>query len=396
MYQHVCRICRGALFRVYDFGPMPVANIFPLIGSKKKDRLYPLDLCICTSCGLLQLGYIVPAERIFPQYPYASHASYPLVVHLRTLADRCIRNFHLNKESKVLDIGANDGTLLTAFEGKVGLCVGVDPAKTILRLVENKNMHFVPDFFTDETAKEIVRTYGTFDLICATNVLANVIDFHDFFRGVARALAPKGTLVIEVGSADTIMNEGCFDSVYHEHYAYFSRSTIRLLLSYHNLDVTRIEHIAMHGGSLRVTAVKRAHMRQKKRVVHGVTNALIAKFRRSMDAYKNRMETLFVRYRGKTVVGFGAPAKAVTLLHTTNLTHAITAVVDDTPSKQGHMIPATGIPIYEESYLTKKPIHAIMLLSWNYSDEILKKIRSYDLGHPDIIVPFPRLHVIEG
>lgn len=380
---HACRICNNNLRLVYSFGRMPLANVFT---AKKMAARYPLELCQCTGCGLIQLGYIVPPGKIFPRYRYVSGASEPLVSYLTTLAAQCIKTCHLTKKSTVLDIGANDGTFLRAFGNRVLRGVGVDPAPVgtyagVERL-----------FFTKKSALKLRRTYGTFDLVSATHTLANIVDLHDFMEGVSLLLAPMGTFVVEVGCADTVVKEGYFDSVYHEHYSYFSPETLRLLLSMHGFTTSKVERLSMQGGSLRVWA-KRGVVKQKTPKKFPQIDARA--FKKSMETYNKDLRRTLAPYKGKTVIGFGAPAKAITLVYAAKLALYISAFVDSTTVKQGHVFAGTDIHIYPETYLHTHAADAIILFSWNYAGTILPKIKKLAAGRPAIIIPFPQLNIVQ-
>ena len=385
MYQHTCRMCGRSLSSVYSFGRVPLANVY----SPAPHKRFPLIFSVCKMCGLYQLGYIVSPKSIFPHYGYVSGSSQPLVRHLQELAGECIKRLKLTKRSAVLDIGANDGTFLAAFGRRVGLRVGVDPAGNLGRAVGDRDIRMVPEFFGNKTAAELVRKLGTFDLISVSHTLANVTDMHDFLRGITRALAPDGTVVIEVGSVDTIVRHGDFDGIYHEHYTYFSRKTITQLLALHGLRVISARTLQTQGGSIlvfakhgRVSALKQEKPDLKK---------LKPLFIKNLDTYIRRMNGMMSEYRGKTVVGVGAPAKAVTLVHACGLAPYLCAFVDSTPVKQGQLFPGTNVRIYPEEYLAHNAIDALIVFSWNYADAVLPKIKKLVSGRPDIIIPFPKL-----
>lgn len=369
---------------------MPLANIFTQ--TNKRVHTFPLILSQCSVCGLVQLGDIVKPGDIFPRYGYVSGASEPLIEHLTDLARDSITRFKLNRKSSVLDVGANDGTFLTALGSRVGLRVGIDPARAVSKLISDQAVHMVPSFFNERTAALLVRKFRRFDLIVSTHTLANIVDFGEYFHGIDTALSPDGTLILEVGLSDTVIGKGYFDSIYHEHYAYFSRETLAYLLALYGFVITRATRLPYQGGSLLVyarrrTAGKGTAIRIKKpRMVHN--------FGKFIEDYKSTMAHMMKKYSGKTVIGFGVPAKAVTLVHVCGLSPYISAFVDSTKMKQGYIFPGTHARIYPESYISGRHIDAIILFSWNYAPSIIPKIKTLLNGHIDIIIPFPKPKII--
>jgi len=390
MKQTTCRVCGKKLNLLYAFGDVPVANVFDL-GARV--QTHPLPLCICRGCGLVQLGYIVPPKDIFPAYRYTSSASEPLVAHLNALAKSSVALFAHPEKAAVLDIGANDGTFLLALGRRVRLRVGVDPASVVSKKSVDAGIIMKHAFFSARVARSLLRTHGPFDLIVATHTLANVVDLHDFFRGISLVLRDTGIVILEVGDVDTILKKGCFDSVYHEHYSYFSAATIRYLLSLHGFRMKKIEKLPMHGGSIRIVAVRSAKiMAIPPGALHSARISSV--FQKRITKYKVRIKNVLEKYSGKVVIGFGAPSKAATLFHVAGLSGIVTAFVDSTPQKQGLVFPGTTIPIYTENYIRDKQVGAIILFSWNYAPLVLKKIRALVSGHTDVIIPFPTLRVV--
>lgn len=336
----------------------------------------------CSSCLLGQTGETVEPKDIFSEYHYQTSASAPLIRHLSALA----KTIQTYKPFSVLDIGCNDGTLLSFF-AKTGVRIlGVEPAKNIATLARRRGIPVIADFFGEKLARSIRKTYGMFDVITVTHTLANIPDLPDFFRGIKMLLHPKGTLIIEVASFEDMCKTGAIDSVYHEHYWYFSRHSLRYVLEDAGFSVQRIQHTTSQGGSLQVFAkingVRRVHGRPKTPVIE-------------TDRTRRRLLDALRRFRGKTVAGFGAPAKSVTLLNWLQLSNKdIAFIVDATQEKQGRVIPGTAIPVYPEEYLLGKHVDAVIIFSWNYRSEILRKLsRLVPRGTP-IIIPFPTLTVV--
>lgn len=353
---------------------MPIVNYFPVRGEAGGEKRYPLTLCICTSCGLAQVKETIAPEKLFRRYHYITGACLPLVRDLHQFAG----NY---RARNVLDIGSNDGTLLSEFQKQGSVVLGVEPAAV------EAHVPTIHDFFSCTLARTIKKTHGTFDVVTAMHVLANIPNLGDFLHGVQEVLSDNGTFIIEVGSLEDMVKYSQFDSIYHEHYSYFSKNTLTSILAGSGFRIVKIEKIQTQGGSWRVTAVKGKTM--IKNVVSGTFNIHVSAFRK-------KLRTLIQKdYKGKTVVGFGAPAKGVTLLNYCGLgPKDIACVVDSTPQKQGRLVPGVRIPVYAEEKLAQIRPDAILVLSWNYREEIVRKIKKLVTRPVSVIMPFPKLEVI--
>lgn len=380
-----CRYCAQPITRLVSLGNIPLVNSFPTLQQADRVKRYPLDLYFCPSCGLGQTGVTIRPAAIFSEYHYRSAASKPLVNHLSLLAKK-MRSY---APASVLDIGCNDGTLLS-FIAPTGVRVlGVEPARAIASIARRRGIPVITDFFGERCAGAIKKTYGTFDIVTVTHALANIPDLADFFRGVQAVLAPRGTLILEVASFDDMCKTGAVDSVYHEHYWYFSRTSLRRVLGDAGFFLARIQHVSSQGGSLLVEA--RSGIAKRIRTVRQTAPIIRA------DRIRQRLLETMRRYRQKTVVGFGAPAKAVTLINWLTLTHHdIAFVVDATPEKHGKVVPGTTIPVYPEDYLVGKHVDAVMVFSWNYRSEILRKLSRLVPRGTHIIIPFPKHTVVKS
>ena len=288
------------------------------------------------------------------------------------------KNKYLQKNASVLDIGCNDGSLLSVFAKKGYRVLGVDPAKNIATLAKSRGIPVITDFFGENLAKKIRETHGQFQIIMITHTLANIPDLRDFLRGVVLLLTPGGTLIIEVASWEDMVDRGQIDAVYHEHYYYFSGSSLVRILNQSGLVVTHMIRNPAQGGSTQVIATpgniqKRIPLRQ-------VSAQKLATLAKRSSAYRVKLRGLIRKYRNKTVIGFGAPAKAVTLLNWAGITAKdITFVVDSTPVKQGGCCRESTSPSIRKN-VKGKHIDAVVLLAWNYRDEILKKFSNSSVG----------------
>lgn len=390
-----CRFCGGELQLILSLGSMPNVNYFPHPEEIGEEKLYPLNFCICQSCMLAQLAPIVPSELIFREYHYVSGVSKPLYDHLRSVASECMKLIP-DRAKKVLDIGCNDGTLLSFFAKRGYKTLGIDPAKTVVPLARAKGIPVLTEFFTQQEAIKIRRDFGRFDLIIATHTLANIVDLRDFLSGVTSLLMPEGYIVIEVGSLKEMVDRVQFDALYHEHYSYFSPESLSHILHVMGFSIVRLEKNAFHGGSLRIFTKKNSQNQKSKIKSQNNTDQEVSlqelrEFAKKVRKYKSELRTILASLKGKRVVGFGAPAKGVTLLRYCGITKKqIAYVVDSTPLKQGRLMPGVHIPIFPEETLWNdpEPVDAILILSWNYKEEILRKIRKNFKKVPKIILPF--------
>lgn len=393
-----CRWCGGRLTSVLSLRNLPLVNYFPTKKEIPQEKKYPLDFCVCRSCGLAQLGQTVAPQKLFVRYHYLTGTSEPLVRSLTTLAQTSVSRHHLPKGAKVLDIGSNDGTLLLSFQ-KLGLRVlGVEPASAIARTARGRGIPTINGFFTALLGRTIRKRYGQFDLVTATHVLANIADLRDFLAGVAEVLSPDGIFTVEVGSLENLVRHYQFDSIYHEHFSYFSLPMLQRIFESAGFSIVSARKEGNQGGSLRIEAVKRVegreHRVQLKREKE-ITREDYKKFAKGVVDFRNKMKRLFqTDLNGKTVVGFGAPAKGVTLLNYCGLgPNDITFLVDSTPAKQGRFMPGVHIPVYPEAYLKGKSVDAILVLAWNYRDEVMRKIKQLVRSPVTVIIPFPTLTV---
>lgn len=405
-----CRICNSGIARVLSLGRFPAVNYYlTLEDLKKKEKKYPLNFCICETCGLGQLDEIVKADDLFSTYHYISSTSEPLKKHLESLGRICEEKFGLGNESKVLDIGCNDGTLLSYFKNHGISCLGVDPAENIVKQARETGLRIISDFFSKKLSYKILKKEEQFDLIVATNTLAQIVDLGDFVSGVKNILKPRGSLVIEVGYLPEMLLRGTFDSIYHEHYSYFSLMSLKYLFENNQLKMYDAEQIGNHGGSIRVFVsheenIKRKQSIRLKRLLKTESKLRInnkktyAKFVESALRFKKEFNELLtgLKINNKTIVGIGAPAKSVILLNFAEVNHTlISYITDSTIYKQNRFMPGVHIPIVSEDKLIyDNSIDYFVLLAWTYKDAVMKKLSALKKANTKIIVPFPKLQIL--
>ncbi len=404
-----CRICKSKIISVLSLGKFPAVNYYlSLEELAKKEKKYPLNFCICENCGLGQIDTIVNADKLFSTYHYISSTSMPLKEHLQSLAKICKAKFELNDKSRVLDIGCNDGTMLSFLKKEGVNVLGVDPAKNIMEQTKKEGIEVVSDFFTEKLSRNILKNKGSFDLITATNTLAQIIDLHDFVKGVKNLLSRNGSFVMEVGYLPKMISKKTFDSIYHEHYSYFSLTSLEHLFMSNDLEIYDAQEIDNHGGSIRVFVKNRDSVKVKaKRLLNILKKEKDMKINKA-KAYENfvfsalkfkkdfRNMLVSLRKENKTIIGIGAPAKSVILLNFTGIDHTVISYITDSTSyKQNRFMPGVHIPITSEDKLkSDNSVDYFVLLAWTYKDAIMKKIKNLKKPNAKIIVPFPRLKIL--
>lgn len=327
MYIKNCRICdHKPLNQILKLGKIPLVNYFPSVSElSNRAKGYPLNLCLCEHCGLSQLDYIVPPQVLFQTYHYLTSASNSLVDHFNELSSECIfRNF-VKRGEKVLDIGANDGTLLFEFQKRGIGTLGVDPSCNAVAFAKKRGIEIIPAFFGEETAKKVHKQYGTFQVITGNNVFAHVADVKSFLRGVKVLLEPKGVFIAEFAHLLEMVVKNQFDVIYHEHVSYFSLIALRRLFDMFELEIFDAKKILTQGGSLRIYA----RNKQKGEISLSLENLIkeeeenhiaelttLRRFAEEVHQFRNDFrEIIFkIKKKKKKIVGFGAPAKGVTLL----------------------------------------------------------------------------------
>lgn len=407
-HKSACRICHGArLALVFSFGPTPLANAF-LKADEIRDMepYFPLDVYLCTDCGLPQLLDIVAPEVLFKGYIYVSSTSPVFVAHFEKFAESVCKRFQLALESLVVDIGSNDGILLRQFKEKGVRVLGVEPDKAIARVAKKAGVETLVRFFDNDVAAAILKQYGKADVITATNVFAHVDDIHGMVNEVKQLLKKDGVFIIEVPYLVDFLKKNLFDTVYHEHLSYFSVSTLNAFFERAGMVIFDVEKVSSHGGSLRVFIEKRG-------ASHAVSPR-VQSFMRAEKKFKLLREKTYHTYalriqkirakltslltglkeRGKTIAGYGAPAKGNTLLNFFSIGRDLLSyIIDDSKLKQGMFTPGKRIPVISSEVLRKNPPDYLLIIAWNFADSIIEKNESFikNGGKFIIPVPYPRI-----
>lgn len=404
-----CRICDGKkLTKVLSLGPTPLANAFlESHEARAAEVYYPLDAYLCRDCGLLQLLDVVSPEVLFKDYVYVSSTSSAFVAHFRDFAEKAVERFSLNRKSLVVDIGSNDGILLTPFKGKGVRVLGIEPDKKIAKLARKAGIDTVTEFFSPAAAQRVARRYGYADLVTATNVFAHIDDIHAVLKGIQTLLKPEGVFVIEVPYLVDLLEKNLFDTVYHEHLSYFSISALTVFFERAGMNIIDIERVHTHGGSLRVFIAKQS----SRRLADASVRTLLARERKKQlhkkETYRryglrilhNRAKLLSLlaglKGRGKRIAGYGAPAKGNTLLNFFSVgRELLDYIVDDSPFKQGKHTPGKRIPVVSSEVLKRNPPDYLLILAWNFAEPIMKKNEAFRKKGGKFIIPVPTPRIV--
>lgn len=402
-----CLVCRNKdLLKFLQLGPTPIPNGFLEGGLlHEAEKFYPLDVCFCRECGMVQLAHIVNSEVMFKDYAYVPSTSQTMYQHFSGLAHYAMQKGSLKKTDKVVDIGSNDGFLLKNFL-KAGIKVlGIDPAENLAKIATEAGVETVNTFFTQKTAQKIAEEKGKAKVILGTNVFAHVPDPHDFLEGAKTLLLDDGILIIEVPYLVNLMDKIEFDTIYQEHLSYFSLTPISKLVCQHQMGLIDATLVPVHGGSLRVT------ISRKPQPVAPGPQALINEelsrgflkpetylhFSQKVNKIRHDLMNLLweLKLKGKRIVGYGAPAKGNVLMNYCRIgVETLHYIVDSIPHKQGKYTPGTHIPIYPESKLEEDFPDYALLLAWNFADEIIKKQEGYRKKGGKFIVAIPEVKVL--
>lgn len=402
---HVCRLCGEPLRHTFvDLGKSPLCESY--LTAEELDQVepfYPLHVWICRECLLVQLPAYVPGSDIFTDYAYFSAYSDDWVAHAARYVDLVTERFGLGPTSLVVELASNDGYLLQHFVGKRIPSLGVDPAANVAVAARERGVETIVDFFDYRLARRLVTEGRTADLVVANNVLAQVPELNDFVAGVELVLAPHGVVTIEVPHVLELVQGLQFDTIYHEHYSYFSLTTLIRLLADHGLEIFDVEQLSSHGGSLRVYG-KRAG--DERHAVGPAVGAMLAQehdggydslagYRdfgdRAAETKWRLLELLIGLHRdGKRVAGYGAPGKGNTLLNYCGIrTDLLEFTVDRNPHKQGKFLPGTHIPIYAPERIREERPDYILILPWNLEREITEQLSYVHEWGARLIVPIP-------
>jgi 2-polyprenyl-3-methyl-5-hydroxy-6-metoxy-1,4-benzoquinol methylase len=405
-----CRFCHSPLdHSLVDLGASPLSNSY--LSAEDLGRMepfYPLHARVCSNCFLVQVESFESPESIFSDYAYFSSYSDSWLAHCQNYAKNMVSMLGLGPKSLVVEVAANDGYLLQYFLNEGVPVLGIEPAANVAEAARKKGIETVVDFFGCRLAEKLAGENRKADLVIANNVLAHVPDINDFVAGLAAILKESGTLTLEFPHLLELMENCQFDTIYHEHFSYFSLMAVEKIFAAHGLYVFDVDSLPTHGGSLRIHA---CHASQNRPLGNGFGQVMA----REKDAGLNRIETygLFeakvcrvkreilsflidAKNKGQKVVGYGAPAKGNTLLNYLGVRgDFLDYTVDKSPHKQGLYLPGTRIPVYAPEKIFETRPDFVFILPWNLADEIVGQMAQIRQWGGRFVVPIPRVRVLQ-
>lgn len=403
-----CRGCHAALGAPFlALGETPISNAFlraEQLG--EPEPRYPLDVYFCAGCGLVQIADAPIEGSLFvPDYAYFSSYSSTWLAHARAYSEMICRRLDLDARSFVVEIASNDGYLLQYFVARAIPCLGIEPTANTAAAARARGVPTEIAFFGRGLAEELVRRRGQADLVIGNNVLAHVPDLDDFVAGLRLLLAPHGTITLEFPHLLQLVAQGQFDTIYHEHYSYFSVLAAAALFERHGLSLFDVEELPTHGGSLRLYVGHRAAHAVRPAVEAIIArerdegladSARFAAFGARVEAIKRELVAFLTgaRDRGQRVVGYGAPAKGNTLLNTCGIgPDLLPFTVDRSPHKQGLFLPGSHIPVRAPEAIVEARPDFVLILPWNLKDEIIEQMAVVRTWGGRFVTPIPTLEV---
>jgi len=404
-----CRLCDSSNLELcVPMKESPIADAFiPASRLGQSQKLYPLDLYLCNNCGHVQNLDVVNPEILFRDYLYTTSSSASLVEHFRNYALNVIADLAIPKNSLILEIGSNDGSLLKFFKAEEMRVLGIDPAREIASQATHKGIETLPEFFNFKLAAQIHKKYGCASLVCANNVFAHTDDLADIVHGVREILADDGVFVFEVSYLIDIVDEFLFDTVYHEHVSYHSIAPLAQFFERMNMQLFDVQRIASKGGSVRCFAQRLD--KGQRQLKQNVNDFIMQEKHRGFDKitlyqeYANQINQRKIELndfldqaiaQGKMIAGYGASTTTTTLLWNFELTRKLAFIVDDNQVKHGRYCPACHIPVFPSDELYLRQPDYVVLLAWQYAGVIAKKHERYTKEIGNFIIPLKELKVV--
>lgn len=405
-----CRFCGEPLNRTFvDLGMSPLCESYVSLEQKNSmEPFYPLHVYVCGKCFLVQLEQYVDSSDIFTEYAYFSSYSSDWLKHAERYVALMTERFRLNASSHVVELASNDGYLLQYFVQRGIPSLGIEPARNVAEVAIEKGVPTLVEFFGEDLARALISQGKSADLIAGNNVLAQVPDVNDFVKGMKILLKPQGVITIEFPHLMRLMEENQFDTIYHEHFSYFSFVTAERIFAAHGLVLFDVEELPTHGGSLRI------YGRHRENGSLQVTARAIELKEREQQAGIERLETydrfaeqvketkrklldflIAAKREGKRIVGYGAPGKGNTLLNYCGIrTDFVEFTVDKNPYKQGKFLPGTHIPIYAPEKIGEVKPDYVLILPWNFKEEIIEQVAYIREWGGRFVVPIPEVRVL--
>ena len=405
----VCRFCRADLKRTFvDLGMSPLCETYPSAADLNQGEVYyPLHVYVCEQCFLVQLEEYEQPQNIFSDYPYFSSFSDSWLRHAENYCNKMMTELGLGGQSFIVEVASNDGYLLQYFVRQHVPVLGIEPAANVAKVAVEKGVPTLVEFFGTQLAEGLAAEGRRADLVVGNNVLAQVPDLNDFVAGLHILLKPQGVLTLEFPHLLRLIERNEFDTIYHEHFSYFSMLTTARILEAHGLKVIDVEELSTHGGSLRVYACRADDVThdiqrsvedliaQEKKAGLGSTSGYESFAQQVKETKLALLEFLIRAARaGKSVAGYGAPGKSATLLHYCGIgKDLIQFTVDRSPYKQGRFLPGSRIPIFHPDRIREAKPDYVIILPWNLKDEIMGQMEVIRDWGGRFVIPIPELRI---
>lgn len=405
-----CRVCKGKNLEIFlELGDHPPSNAF--LGKEKlgdKENKFPLNVAFCRDCNFVQIDYVVNPDVLFSSdYPYSSNVSSTLPAHFVEFGKQVVQDYEMGPEDLVVDIGSNDGTLLKGFELAGVKVLGVDPSGSVVKIARSRGVETVHAFWGEETAKKILKEKGHAKGIVGANVFAHVPDLDDFLRGVDALLDKDGIFVIESPYLVELVENNEFDTIYHEHFSYLSIRPLKKLFARFGMEIVDVIPQNIHGGSIRVFVKKSGGKWKVKDSVEEFVKLEEEKGYDRLETYQEFAERVRkmkedmmkllneLKSKGKKIVGYGAAAKGNTLLNYFGITtEHLDYIVDKSELKQNRFTPGTRIPVYHPDKIAETKPDYVLILPWNFKDEIMEQQKNIREWGGKFIIPVPNVEVV--
>ena len=410
MKKDSCRFCSSSLNRIFiDLGKTPLANSFLDESELKKDELIiPLIAYVCEKCFLVQLKESSSPNEIFSNYAYFSSYSTTWLKHAESYVEMMLENYQFTKDSLVIELASNDGYLLQYFKEKKIPVLGIEPAENVAKSAIKKGIDTRIDFFTKDLALNLKNNQKQADLIIANNVLAHVPELNDFVHGIKILLKDDGLATLEFPHLLNLIEKNQFDTIYHEHFSYFSFLTVINIFKHHELEIFHVQELSTHGGSLRLFVKHKSNdnfsiTQEIKNILDKESKAGLDKidtytnFTISAEKIKEDLLNFLhdCKKNNKQVIGYGAPAKGNTLLNFCNIDKTlISYTVDKNIHKQGKYLPGIQIPIKSLEEIKKTKPDFVLILPWNLQNEIITEINYIQDWGGKFVIPIPEVKIL--
>lgn len=405
----ICRICHSSdLTKFLDLGFTPPADAF-LVPERmsQPETHYPLEVMICNDCKLVQLSYVVPPEILFQQdYPYESSTTATGRNHYHGLARDVATRYGLGSSDLVVDIGSNVGVLLGGFKAIGVRVLGIDPAERMCEIANKNGIETIHGFFSESLVHEIVKTKGMVRVVMGTNVVAHINDLHALVRGLQSLLGEKGIFVFEAPYLTHLLENIEYDTIYHEHLSYLSVLPMQKLFSQFGMEIIDVQEVSIHGGTLRYHVARMGDYPAAKTVDQYIANEeakgiysleYLSKFSQSVQQHRDELVWMLkaLKHEGKRIAGVSAPAKGMTLLNYCKIgNETLDFITEKSALKIGKYTPGTHIPVVADAELINRMPDYALLLAWNFAEEIMKNLETYQKKGGKFIIPIPTPRIV--